>query len=141
MTLIADARAIWLARKSPRGRRADLLRVAKTGLKTHASAPMACARATPSMECEDMVTSSAPPRRAGASRSGPTLYWKIQEGLEPSPGPVDTSLGEFKRMAEALKRFRAVVLTGEVAAGRPGWTEVADGGTVVADRKLGVRTL
>lgn len=76
-----------------------------------------------------------------ARRSGTPLYWKLQEGLEPSPGPVDTSLSEFKRMAEALKRFRAVVLTGEVVAGRPGWNAVADGATLVIDRKLGVKVL
>jgi hypothetical protein len=77
-----------------------------------------------------------------ASRSGPSLYWKLQEGLEPSPNePAEHALGEFKRVAEALKRFRAIVLAREVVQGRPGWTEIQDGTTVVIDRKLNLRTL
>lgn len=77
-----------------------------------------------------------------ASRSGAPLHWKVQEGLEPSPqDPIDMPRGEFKRLAEALKRFRAVVLTGEVVHGRPGWTELADGATYLVDRKLNASLL
>lgn len=76
-----------------------------------------------------------------AARAGVPLYRKVQEGLEPSPGPVESTLGDFKRVAEALKRFRAVILTGEVSPGRTGWTEVPDGATVWVDRKLTFRTL
>lgn len=77
-----------------------------------------------------------------AHRSGPALYWKLQVGLEPSPHePSDPSLGEFKRVAEALKRFRAIALAREVAPGRPGWTEIPDGATVFFDRKLELSTV
>jgi hypothetical protein len=77
-----------------------------------------------------------------ATRSGPPLFWKLQEGLEPSPHePTDASLGEFKRVAEALKRFRAIVIAREAAPGRTGWTEIPDHTTVFIDRKLNVRNV
>lgn len=75
-----------------------------------------------------------------ASRSGAPLFAKTQEGLESSPhGPTDPSLSEFKRLAEALKRFRAIILTQNVAPGRTGWTEVTEGSTLFFDRKLGMQ--
>jgi hypothetical protein len=102
-----------------------------------------------------------------ASRAGAPLFVKTQEGLESSPyGPTDPSLSEFKRLAEALKRFRAIILTQEVAAGRAerssaersdagpararegvfeagrtGWTEVQEGSTIFFDRKLTMQKL
>jgi hypothetical protein len=77
-----------------------------------------------------------------ATRSGVPLYRKLQEGLEPSPHePTDASLGEFKRVAEALKRFRAIVLARDVLPGRPGWTEIPDHTTVYIDRKLNLRSI
>jgi predicted glutamine amidotransferase len=75
-----------------------------------------------------------------ASRAGASLFTKTQEGLESSPhGPQDPSLGEFKRLAEALKRFRAMILTQNVAQGRTGWSEVQEGSTIFFDRKLGMQ--
>lgn len=75
-----------------------------------------------------------------ASRSGAPLFSKLQEGLESSPhGPTDPSLNEFKRLAEALKRFRALVLTENVVSGRSGWNEVQEGSTIFFDRKLGMQ--
>jgi len=62
ITGIADLRAIWLARKSPSGSRALMLRVGNTGLSTHASAPHAVARATASALCADAVKSPGPSR-------------------------------------------------------------------------------
>jgi hypothetical protein len=77
-----------------------------------------------------------------ASRSGAPLFAKLQEGLESSPhGPSDPSLNEFKRLAEALKRFRALILTENVVAGRTGWNEVQEGSTIYFDRKLGIQNM
>lgn len=81
-------------------------------------------------------------RVVAATRSGPPLYWKLQQGLEPSPKePAEASLGEFKRVAEALKRFRAIVIARDVVAGRSGWNEVPEGATVYVDRKLELRSI
>lgn len=72
------------------------------------------------------------------ARSGIPVAWKVQQGLDSLPeGPPDPALTDFKQIAAALKRFRAVV----VAAGapRPGWTEVGEGKVLTIDAKLQIR--
>lgn len=69
------------------------------------------------------------------ARAGVPVAWKLQQGLEALPdGPPDPALTDFKQIAAALKRFRAVV----VAAGvpRPGWTEIPEGRVLTIDPKL-----
>jgi hypothetical protein len=73
------------------------------------------------------------------SRAGMPLFLKQQEGLEALPdGPPDPALTDFKQIAEALKRFRAVVIARNVAQQRPGWRELEEGRTVAIDNKLDI---
>ncbi len=68
------------------------------------------------------------------------LRWKVQEGLEALPdGPPDPALTDFKQIAAALKRFRAVVVSRQVQEGRSGWQEIALGHTLVVDNALATR--
>lgn len=81
-------------------------------------------------------------RAVMASRAGVPLYWKVQEGLEALPeGPPDPAMTDFKQVAAALKRFRAVVVARHVASGRSGWSEIEEGRTLAIDNSLGVRTV
>jgi len=67
---------------------------------------------------------------------GRPLHYKLQEGLEALPeGPVDPARTDFKQIAEALKRFRAVVMAHAPGEG-PGWNELAAGSVVVVDSQL-----
>jgi predicted glutamine amidotransferase len=89
-----------------------------------------------------------PPRAAYAatngrviivSRQGRRVYWKRQEGLEALPGgPPDPDMNDFKAVVKALKRFRAIVFSSNLAEDTRGWNEMADGETVWVDRQLAV---
>ena len=58
---------------------------------------------------------------------GVRIYWKEQRGLESLPeGPPDPALTDFKQIAEALKRFRAIVIARDVGSS-PGWTPIESG--------------
>jgi glutamine amidotransferase len=78
-----------------------------------------------------------------AARMGPAIHWKRQEGLEGLPeGPLDPTLKDFQRVADALKNFRAIVLASELGAARPSdWTELAPGTVSWIDRTLNVFSL
>lgn len=69
------------------------------------------------------------------SQRGAPVAWTIREGLERLPdGPPDPARTDFSQVAEALKRFRAVVVThGEAGAG---WTSLEPGRTLGIDSQL-----
>ena len=97
---IGAARAIWLARKSPSGSRALMLRVGNTGLSTHASAPHAAARATASALCADAVKSPSlveQLRAAGAKPVAESPVQALARALSPSPVAVDAAVVEACR--------------------------------------------
>jgi hypothetical protein len=76
-------------------------------------------------------------RPAGASPA----FWRVQEGLElPPDWPRRGALVDDAKLAEGLKRFRAVVFSAGGAA-PPGWSEVAEGATLWVDRTLTVNQL
>jgi hypothetical protein len=59
--------------------------------------------------------------------SGVRIFWKEQRGLESLPeGPPDPALTDFKQIAEALKRFRAIVVARDVGSS-PGWNPIESG--------------
>ncbi len=58
---------------------------------------------------------------------GVRIYWKEQRGLESLPeGPPDPALTDFKQIAEALKRFRAIVVARDVGTSA-GWNPIESG--------------
>lgn len=76
------------------------------------------------------------------SRAGRPLWMREVNGLERLPeGPVDETLNDFKRVAEALKRFRAHVVAGDVAEDASGWTALPPRGTTVFEDNMEVRHL
>lgn len=67
---------------------------------------------------------------------GRTLHLKLQSGLEALPdGPVDPARTDFKQVADALKRFRAVVIAHEPGEGSD-WKSLSPHGVVVVDGHL-----
>jgi len=71
------------------------------------------------------------------ARSGVPLSWKLQEGLEGLPeGPPDPALTDFKQIAAALKRFRAIAVAAGPPSGRSGWTEIGESQVLLIDNKL-----
>jgi hypothetical protein len=69
---------------------------------------------------------------------GASLHLKVQEGLEALPeGPVDPARTDFKQVAAALKRFRAVVMAHEPGS-QGDWRALPEGGVVVVDGQLRV---
>lgn len=69
------------------------------------------------------------------SQRGAPLVWKVQEGLERLPdGPPDPARTDFSQVAEALKRFRAVVIAR--GASLNDWTSIPDGQTLGIDNQL-----
>jgi hypothetical protein len=59
--------------------------------------------------------------------SGVRIFWKEQRGLESLPeGPPDPALTDFKQIAEALKRFRAIVVARDVGTSQ-GWNPIESG--------------
>ncbi len=72
--------------------------------------------------------------------SGLPVYLKTQAGLEALPeGPVDPARTDFKAVAEALRRFRAVVLAHQEGQ-RGTWERLADGMTIAIDGQLNLLT-
>lgn len=72
---------------------------------------------------------------------GTPLHLQVQEGLEGLPdGPVDPARTDFKQVAAALKRFRAVVMAHQPGA-RGDWREIPDGSVVVVDGQLRISGL
>ncbi|MCC7386361.1 MAG: hypothetical protein IT384_31255 [Deltaproteobacteria bacterium] len=69
-------------------------------------------------------------------RGGPKVHWRRQEGLEAMPEGV--AAGDPQLVADALKRFRAVVFGADLAGSPSGWTEMSDGATLWVDRQLSV---
>jgi glutamine amidotransferase len=58
---------------------------------------------------------------------GVPIFWKEQRGLESLPdGPPDPALTDFKQIAEALKRFRAIVVARDVGS-VSGWNAIESG--------------
>jgi len=59
--------------------------------------------------------------------AGVRIFWKEQRGLESLPeGPPDPALTDFKQIAEALKRFRAIVVARDVG-NASGWNPIESG--------------
>ena len=68
---------------------------------------------------------------------GRELHWRVQEGLEQLPeGPPDPNIANFKLIVEGLKRFRAVLIAGEIEGEGPGWASLSSGQTCWVDRQL-----
>lgn len=73
------------------------------------------------------------------SNAGAPIARKLQVGLERLPdGPPDPAMTDFKELAAALKRFRAVVVAPGEAGDRPDWEDIAEGQTLAVDGQLGV---
>jgi len=73
---------------------------------------------------------------------GRELHWRVQEGLEQLPeGPPDPTMANFKLIVEGLKRFRGVLIAGDVAGELSGWTGLSSGQTCWLDRQLELQTL
>ncbi len=65
---------------------------------------------------------------------GEPLYWMIQAGLERLPeGPPDPALTDFKQVATALKRFKAVVVARYIEAGAADWSPLNNASLRVTD--------
>lgn len=76
------------------------------------------------------------------TRAGRALFTREVNGLENLPeGPLDETLHDFKRIAEALKRFRARVVALDVLPDAPGWEQLGARGSTVVDATLQVRDL
>lgn len=77
------------------------------------------------------------------TRAGRPLWMRDVQGLDQLPdGPVDETLHDFKRIADALKRFRAQVVTLHVTdEARPRWTRLDSRGSTVIEANLDVRHL
>ena len=75
------------------------------------------------------------------TRAGRPLLMREVAGLERLPdGPVDETLHDFKRVAEALRRFRAQVVTLGVEPEHEGrWQALSAHGTTVIEANLDVR--
>lgn len=72
-------------------------------------------------------------------KGGPSIHWKRQEGLEALPdGPFPPSLGDPQQVADALKRFRAVIFGAELTSTPPDWKEIGESRTLWVDRTLTV---
>ena len=72
-----------------------------------------------------------------ASRRGPALHWRRQEGLEAVPeGPLDDDLHNVQLVVEALKRFRAVIVCAGMDAPSADWTAVPEDAVLWTDRSL-----
>ncbi|MCA9552942.1 MAG: class II glutamine amidotransferase [Myxococcales bacterium] len=72
-------------------------------------------------------------------QGGAPLSRKLQAGLERLPaGPLDPALTDFKQLAAALKRFRAVVVAPGDLSERPGWEVIPEGASLVIDAQLNV---
>lgn len=104
-------------------------------------------------EAMNMLAAEAgiePPRASFAATNGrtvivargknaPPIHWKRQEGLEMLPdGPIPPSLGDPQQVADALKRFRAVVFGAELKNTPPDWKEIGEARTLWVDRTLTV---
>ena len=75
-----------------------------------------------------------PGRGLHVASMGASLYWKIQAGLERLPeGPPDPALTDFKQVAAALKRFKAVVVARHIETGAPDWSPLTDASLRVND--------
>jgi predicted glutamine amidotransferase len=80
-------------------------------------------------------------RSVMVTAAGIPLAYRVVEGLERLPdGPPDPTMTDFKEVATALKRFRAVVVAAHVPQGRPGWTPIAESTTLLVNRQLEVST-
>ena len=76
------------------------------------------------------------------TQAGAPLVYKVQEGLEALPeGPLDPARTDFNRVAEALKRFRAVVVAKKPEAVRPGWRPIDDDTTLAIDSRLEIKVV
>lgn len=68
---------------------------------------------------------------------GAQIYWKEQRGLESLPdGPPDPALTDFKQIASALKRFRAIVVARDVKDAPGSWTPIQKGQRFYVDSQL-----
>lgn len=75
-----------------------------------------------------------PGRGLHVASMGVPLVWKIQAGLERLPeGPPDPALTDFKEIAAALKRFKAVVVARRIETGAPDWSPLKDASLRVTD--------
>ncbi len=91
-----------------------------------------------SSETEDGPVQAAfvltPGRGLHAASLGSTLHWKIQAGLERLPeGPPDPALTDFKQVAAALKRFKAIVVARHIETGAADWSPLSDASLRVTD--------
>lgn len=98
-----------------------------------------CAEAQAEIQAAYVATNG---RSVMVSNAGIGLAYRVVEGLEQLPdGPPDPAMTDFKEVAAALKRFRAIVVAAHVPDGRPGWTPIAEGSTLLVDRQLTVSAL
>ena len=73
-------------------------------------------------------------RGLNAASVGAPLYWMIRAGLERLPeGPPDPALTDFKEVAAALKRFKAVVVARHIETGATEWSPLNDASLRVTD--------
>lgn len=76
------------------------------------------------------------------TQAGAPLVYKVQEGLEALPeGPLDPARTDFNRVAEALKRFRAVVVAKRPGLVRPGWRPIEEDTTLAIDSGLEIKVV
>lgn len=81
-------------------------------------------------------------RAMAVTRAGRSLWIRKVEGLDRLPeGPVDETLHDFKQIAEALRRFRSIVVALDVNPEAPEWERLEERGTTVLDAGLSVRQL
>lgn len=79
---------------------------------------------------------------AARTKGGPSVMWRLQEGLEVAPGgPTGPPMADPVLYAEGLKRFRAIVLGAQLGPAPAGWKEIPDATTLWVDRSLTVNNL
>ncbi|HJL44046.1 MAG TPA: hypothetical protein RMG48_22265 [Myxococcales bacterium LLY-WYZ-16_1] len=70
------------------------------------------------------------------SRGSAPLFYREQHGLDrPAEGPLDPARTDFNDLAQALKRFRAVILASGPSVGE-GWSPIPEGATAAIDLQL-----
>ena len=99
------------------------------------------ARLAPEAGVENIHTSfvASDGRVMAVTRAGRPLWMREISGLDRLPeGPIDDTLHDFKRIAEALRQFRARVVALEVDPEVPGWQPLGTRGSTVFARDLAV---
>lgn len=77
-----------------------------------------------------------------AARSGEPLYLKQQRGLEVPPGAaIDPNLTDFKRLVEALKRFRGLALARHAPEAGGQWKAIDESACLVLDGQLNAHSI